>query len=55
MSPSKGETTPFLQNNYLISGKAPPTTLEEAYSTPKKPKTSFSYVQGDESHLVRRK
>lgn len=39
MSASKSQPVKISENSYLISGKKPPVTLEDAYRTPKKFKT----------------
>jgi hypothetical protein len=55
MSAGKSDDHKLVPHNYLVDLKPPPITLDQAYSTPKKFKTDFSYLKGEESHLVRRR
>ena len=43
------------QTNYLTTLKSPPISLDQAYETPKTFRSDYSYVKGEESHLVRRR
>ena len=46
---------PHIETNYLTSLTKPPIGIDHMYDHSKSTKSDFTYVQGLESHLLRRK
>lgn len=53
-SNSTSEEKKFVPN-YLVDLKSPPITMDQAYESAKERREDYTYIQGEESHLRRRR